>query len=208
MQTERPAWYCARTKAKHEHIAAANLQKNLALEVFHPRLRIERPTIRGVVRVVEPLFPCYIFVQCVLKQKQSEIQHAGGVIGLVRFGEKIPEVPDMIIEELKKCFMADAPMPVENCFSPGDEVKVVGSVFSEAQAFVLKVMPARKRVQVLLDILGRFTPVEVDFGSVVRERTLAELAPNLAVRSDDDFNPRPSRKLATPSLPPGGGCWG
>jgi transcription antitermination factor NusG len=144
----------------------------------------------------------------VLKDKQNEIQHAGGVVGLVRFGEKIPEVPDAIIEELKECFKDDAPMLVENCFSPGDEVKVMEGVFCEAQAFVLKVMPARKRVQVLLDILGRPTPVEVDFGSVVRERSLAELAPSLAARSDDGFNLRPSPKMITPSLPPGGGCWG
>jgi len=46
------AWYCARTKPKHEHIVAAGLKRNLGLEVFHPRLRIERPTRRGVVRVI------------------------------------------------------------------------------------------------------------------------------------------------------------
>ena len=60
------AWYCARTKPKHEHIAAANVRQNLGLEVFHPRLRMERATQRGVMRVVEPLFPCYIFIRCVL----------------------------------------------------------------------------------------------------------------------------------------------
>jgi len=36
MKIESPAWYCARTKPKHEHIAAANLRKNLNLEVFIP----------------------------------------------------------------------------------------------------------------------------------------------------------------------------
>src|SRR6266536_1508852 len=29
------AWYCARTKPKHEHIVAAGLKRNLGLEVFH-----------------------------------------------------------------------------------------------------------------------------------------------------------------------------
>ena len=57
------AWYCARTKPKHEHIAAANVRRNLGLEVFHPRLRIERTTRRGLVRNVETLFPCYIFIR-------------------------------------------------------------------------------------------------------------------------------------------------
>jgi hypothetical protein len=42
-------------------------------------------------------------------------------------------------------------------------------------------MPARKRVQVLLDVLGRPTPAEVDENSVVNERnTVATLVPILA----------------------------
>ena len=180
MQISGPAWYCARTKAKHEHIAAANLRKNLSLEVFHPRLRVERATRRCVMRVIEPLFPCYIFVRCVLEEKLAEIQHSSGIIGLVRFGGKIPQVDDSIIEELVECFVADAPMTVERSLSPGDEVALVDGVFAESRAFVLRVMPARQRVQVLLDILGRPTSVEVNYTSVVLERTLAELAPILA----------------------------
>jgi transcriptional antiterminator RfaH len=179
-QTSCPAWYCARTKAKHEHIAAANLRKHLSLEVFHPRLRIERPTRRCVMRVIEPLFPCYIFVKCVLEENLTQIQHAGGIIGLVRFGGQVPQVPDSIIEELEECFVADSPMTVERSLAPGDEVTLIDGVFAQGRAFVLRVMPARQRVQVLLDILGRPTPVEVDRSAVVLERTLAELVPILA----------------------------
>lgn len=185
MQTPGPAWYCARTKPKHEHIAAANLRKNLKLEVFHPQLRVERATRRGLVRVVEPLFPCYIFIRCVLETNLSDIQHTSGVNALVRFGEKIPVVDDARIEELQECFTAGEPMDVESRLSPADEVRIVDGVFSGIRAFVLRVMPARLRVQVLLDILGRPTPVEVDRTSVVLERnTLADLAPVLAVSKE------------------------
>jgi transcriptional antiterminator RfaH len=181
MQTQIPAWYCARTKPKHEHIAAANLRKNLNLEVFHPRLRIERATQRGVVRVVEPLFPCYIFVRCVVEEKMNEIRHSNGINSLVHFGDRIPKVADSIIEELQECFDAEEPMTVENRLSPGDEVSVADGAFAGMSAFVLRNMPARKRVQVLLDILGRPTPVEVDRNSLVLARnSLADLAPILA----------------------------
>lgn len=181
MQIEIPAWYCARTKPKHEHIAAAGLRKNLNLEVFHPQLRIERATQRGVMRVIEPLFPCYIFVRCVIAEKLSEIRHSNGVSSLVHFGDKIPKVADFIIEDLKECFGAEDTMTIENRLSPGDEVIVADGAFTGANAYVLRNMPARKRVQILLDILGRPTPVEVDRGSVVLARnTLAHLAPVLA----------------------------
>lgn len=175
------AWYCVRTKPKHEHIAAATLQKNLGLETFLPRLRIERATRRGAVCVIEPLFPCYLFVHGIIEEKINEIVHTNGVSGLVRFGGKIPAVQDAVIEELQDCFEADEPMPVEHRLVPGSEVSVTGGAFDSMRAYVLRNLPAKRRVQVLLDILGQPTPVEVDRAAVVlTESTVAHLAPVLA----------------------------
>src|SRR2546430_1851078 len=93
-QQAQPAWYCARTQPKHEHIAAGNMARRLGLEVFHPRLRLERATRRGVVRVIEPLFPCYIFVRCHLEERIDEIRYINGISSFVHFGQRIPSVPD------------------------------------------------------------------------------------------------------------------
>ena len=181
MSFEPLAWYCARTKPKHEHIAAANVRKRLNLEVFHPQLRIERATRRGVVRVIEPLFPGYIFVRCAIEEKLNEIQRTNGISSLVHFGNRIPTVEDSVIGELQECFEAESPLALNDCLAPVDDVLVGDGAFAGMRAFVLRVLPARQRVQVLLDILGRPTPVEVDRGSVVLERnTVADRAPILA----------------------------
>jgi transcriptional antiterminator RfaH len=154
------------------------------LEVFHPRLRMERATRRGVMRVVEPLFPCYIFVRCVMEDWLDEIQHTNGVSSLVHFGRRIPAVPDTVIEELQECFEAEEPMTVQDRLSPGDEVLVGDGAFAGMRAFVLRVMPARQRVQVLLDILGGPTPVEVGRSSLVPAiNTVADWLPVLAASS-------------------------
>ena len=184
MQIDSPAWYCARTKPKHEHIAAANLRKNLGLEVFNPRLRLERLTRRGVVRSVEPLFPCYIFVQCVLAEKMIDIQHTNGISSLVHFGQKIPKVEDTIIDDLKKYFEAEQPLSVEDNLAPDDEVVVADGAFAGMAAKVLRVLPATRRVQILLDILGGPTSVEVNRASLVTGRdTMADRVPVLAAPS-------------------------
>ena len=181
METGSPAWYCARTKPKHEHIAAAHLRKNLNLEVFQPHLRVERATRRGVMRVLEPLFPCYVFVRCVVEECLDEIQFVNGVHSLVHFGRRIPAVPNSIVEELRECFETEDTMTVPDRISPGDEVTVGEGAFSGMRAYVLRLMPAKKRVQILLDVLGGPTPVEVDRCSVVLvKNTLADLAPILA----------------------------
>src|SRR5690242_6562371 len=101
-QSAGPAWYCARTKPKHEHIAAGSLRSRLGLEVFNPRLRLERSTSRGVVRIIEPLFPCYIFGRCELEDSLDQIRFVTGISSLVHFGQRIPSVADQVIEELRE----------------------------------------------------------------------------------------------------------
>ena len=151
------------------------------LEVFHPRLRIERATRRGVVRVSEPLFPCYIFFRCLIDEKLAEIQRTSGVSTVVHFAHRIPKIADAVIDELKECFEGEETITVEDRLSPGDEVIVADGAFRGMSAFVLRVMPARKRVQVLLDVLGRPTPAELDENSVVMESNgVANLVPMLA----------------------------
>jgi len=181
MQTTQTAWYSARTKPKHEHIAAANVRRHLCLPVFFPRIRLEKMTRRGLIRVAEPLFPCYIFVRCVVEERVNEIQHLSGISKLVQFGGKYPRVADAIIEELQACFVQDEAIVLECRLAPGDEVTVAAGAFAGMSAQVLKSLPAKKRVQILLDILGRPTTVEVGSEAVLSRRsTVADLAPFLA----------------------------
>ena len=181
MQAMQPAWYSVRTKPKHEHIATANLRRHLGLAVFFPRLRLEKVTRRGLVRVTEPLFPCYIFVRCIVEERVNEIQHLSGVSRLVSFGGRHPHVPDPIIEELQACFAQEELIAVESRLVPGDEVTVAVGAFAGMSAQVLKSLPAKKRVQILLDILGRPTTVEVGSEAVMlKKNTVADLAPFLA----------------------------
>jgi len=177
-----PAWYCVRTQPKHEHIAAATLTQNLGLEVFHPRLRLERATRRGVVRVVEPLFPCYLFVRCSLGERLDEIRFVSGVSSLVHFGQRIPVVPTPVIEELRQCFEAEEPMSVEDRLYPGAEVTVAEGAFLGFSGIVVRLLPARQRVQILLEFLGRTTIAEVDRKSLTTENySVANLVPSLAI---------------------------
>src|SRR5271154_5875382 len=122
MQMGNPAWYCARTKPKHEHIAAANLRKQVGVDVFLPRLLVERVTRRGLVRSKEPLFPCYIFVHCVIEERLNDIKRTSGVNTVVHFANQIPPIADSAIEELRCCFDVDEFVTVDNQLCPDDEV--------------------------------------------------------------------------------------
>jgi len=84
-------------------------------------------------------------------------------------GTGSPTVPDSVIEELQECFEQEEPMLVEDRLCRGMKWFSGDGAFVGIRAFVLRVLPARQRVQVLLDILGRPTTVEVDRSTVSLE---------------------------------------
>jgi transcriptional antiterminator RfaH len=101
---------------------------------------------------------------------------------LVHFGPKIPTVADDVIEELRQCFEAEEPMTMQDPLRVGSEVTVADGSLLGSQGVVIKVLPAKQRVQILLDFLGRTTVAEVDRKSlIVEDRSIAALMPSLAM---------------------------
>jgi transcriptional antiterminator RfaH len=165
----RGNWYCIRSQPRHEHIAAANLRRNHELEVFNPRIRFKRATRRGPVWVTEPLFPRYLFARFELSVMLPKVQHAFGVAGVVRFGPFWPAVSDSVIRELLSVVGEEETRVIEDTLQAGGEVQILGGAFDGFRAIVTRVMPARNRVAVLLDFLGRQTVVELDRGAVTTD---------------------------------------
>jgi transcriptional antiterminator RfaH len=170
-------WFCVRSQPKHEHIAAANLRRNLGLDVVSPRMRFRRPTVRGAVWVTESIFPNYLFARFDRAQMLRDVQHTFGVSGIIHFGVHWPTIPDVMIEELR-AFAGEQVRVMEEELKPGDEIQMAGGAFHGLTAVVHRVMPAKARVALLLNFLGRETQVDVDLAAVVRTgpRFLAKVA--------------------------------
>jgi len=151
------------------------------MELFNPLFRVKRATRRGVVHFIEPLFPCYLFVRCVIEDRLNEIRYTTGVSGIVHFGHRLPSVPEPVIEELRACFEREEPLAVEDGLSAGTKVAISHGPFLGFPAVVLRDLPAKRRVQLLLEILGRPTAIEVDRDLVASDNlSAAKLLPSLA----------------------------
>src|SRR5882724_6871381 len=164
-----PAWFCVRTQPKHEHIAAGHLKDEPDIEVYLPRIRFKRSTRRGAVWFTEALFPNYLFARFDLAACIRKLRHARGVRGIVHFGGQWPTIPDGVIEELRATLGADEVHVIGDELQPGETVQISGGMFHGLTAVVTRIMPARERVAVLLDFLGRQTAVELASGAVVRD---------------------------------------
>ena len=162
------AWFCVRSQLKHEHIAAAHLRSYHQLEVFLPRLRFKRSRRQGPVWVTEALFPNYLFARFNWQESLRSVLHSRGVAGVVHFGDSWPMVPDELINELRATFGEKETHVISPVPDVGDEIQISGGAFHGLLAVVTHVMPARERVKVLFDFLGRQTTVEVKIADLIR----------------------------------------
>jgi transcriptional antiterminator RfaH len=173
------AWYCVRTHARREQIAAAQLRRDPDIEVFLPCLRYERPTRSPRVRTTEALFQNYLFARFDLAVCGRRIRHAHAILDVVHFGARYPIIPETVIKELRDAVGPDETRMVSNLFDPGEQVRIAGGPFHDLEAVVVRSMPSQQRVAVLLEFLGRQTTVEIpdnQLTSVVERARLADLA--------------------------------
>jgi transcriptional antiterminator RfaH len=155
-------WFCVRSHPKREHIAAAHLKMISDVEVFCPRLRVKKATRRGLVTFIECLFPNYLFAKFDSKLLLDKVKHSPSVSTIVHFGNRLPMVPDEVIVELRSGFPEDEIIDCDRHIEAGDEVTIAEGPFSGMKATVLRVMTPYQRVEVLLDMLGRATPVIIN----------------------------------------------
>jgi transcriptional antiterminator RfaH len=156
------AWFCVRSRPKREHITASYLRERIGIEVYLPRVRFKRPTLRGPKWFEEALFPTYLFAHFDLLERFRQVHHGHGARGIVHFGKHWPTVPEALISELRRTIPDDQPHVLHEDFCPGDAVIICGGPLDQLEAVVTRVMPGRMRVAVLLEFLGRQTMVELD----------------------------------------------
>lgn len=97
----------------------------------------------------------------------NSVRYTPGVSHLVTFSERYPIVPDEVIANLKQEFGDEELKVLADLPANGDEVVIAEKAFWGMQGKVLRVQPAKQRVQVLMDVLGRATTVELKLAAVV-----------------------------------------
>ncbi|XHR26778.1 MAG: transcription termination/antitermination NusG family protein [Chthoniobacteraceae bacterium] len=163
-------WYCLRSQPKHEHIAAAHLRILNDVDVYCPRIRVQRMTRRGLVWFTDALFPGYLFCRFDRVISQKAVTYASGVSGIVRFGADLAVAPDTVIAELRSHFSGES---VHTVVVPeikeGDSVVITEGPFLGIKTLVTQAVPALDRVRILLDILGEAREVVIERRHLFKE---------------------------------------
>ncbi|AKJ65546.1 transcription termination/antitermination protein NusG [Kiritimatiella glycovorans] len=165
MEGKERRWYCVRTQTRREGIAGKIL-KERGFEVFGPQMRFRKKTVRGPVWFQEALFPGYVFAHFDRRHEWRGVGYAPGVRGLVHFGEQTPDIPEEFIQDLRRDLGVDETAVIEDLPRPGEEVTICEGRLQGLRVRVTNVMSATRRVQVLLEMLGRTIELEFDARAV------------------------------------------
>lgn len=144
---------------------AALLRQDMA--VFCPKVRKVVRRFGKAVPEAAPLFPGYLFVAVDLaRPKWRAVANTYGVSRIVTRGAGEPApVPDTLIDGLiARCDASGFLLPPRTV-SPGDRVRLAAGAFADLVATVERI-DERRRVWVLLEILGGLREVQVDLSEV------------------------------------------
>jgi len=164
---DNPVWFCLKAEPKREHLAAAALRRRFAIECLSPRLRFRKLTQRGPIWFVEAMFPGYLFAKFVYSTQHRAVESSHGVRGIVRFGERLATLPEHTVMALQSKAGAEELVTIDSSPKIGQPVHIVEGPFQGFEVVVTQVLPAKERVRVLLDFLGRSLEMEVPTGKVL-----------------------------------------
>ena len=158
-----PLWFCLRTEPKHEHIAAATLRHRLNITCFSPRVRFPKATRRGRVWFIEAMFPGYLFARFTYPLLHRRVEHSHGVRGIVHFGDYVATLDPQTMTALQEKTGEEEIVTLDPEIKVGQSVRIAEGPFQGLEVVVTRLLPARERVKVLLEFLGR--PVETEIST-------------------------------------------
>ena len=116
------------------------------------------------------MFPGYLFAEFVYKQKHRIVEHASGIQGVVHFGNNLALVDSGTISALQSKAGEEETVTIDPEIQVGQPVTITEPPFSGLEAVVTRVLPAKERVKVLLEFLGRPVETEVATHKVLSAR--------------------------------------
>jgi transcriptional antiterminator NusG len=173
-------WYVVHAYSNFEHKVAEGLKERVKMngleakfgEILVPTEEVVEMRDGQKRRSDRKFFPGYVLVQMEMDEETwhlvKEVPKVLGFIGGTQ------DKPAPITEKEANKILArveegvDKPKP-KVLFEPGEVVRVIYGPFNDFNGVVESVNYEKSRLQVAVQILGRSTPVELEFGQVEKQ---------------------------------------
>jgi transcriptional antiterminator RfaH len=157
-------WYALYTKPRKERQVKALLQGQ-GIETYLPTVRRRIRRRDRPDRIV--YFPGYLFARLDFQVvPRSSITWMPGVRHIVRSGDQPTIVADEIVALIRRR-LKDVEEVGYGKLKQGDRVRITSGPLRDLEAVFDQPLSAADRVRVLLSVMGRMTPVEIDYSQIV-----------------------------------------
>lgn len=164
-------WYVVHTYSGHE-IRTANTLKtkveSMGLTDYVYELLI--PTQEKIKinkgkksTIKEKIFPGYMLIRMIVTDDSwLAVRTTQGITGFVGTGNNPTPIPQKEVDAIL-AFSQQAAPKFQAAFSIGEAVRIIEGPFTDLLGTVRSIDDAKGKVEVLVSIFGRETPVELDF---------------------------------------------
>lgn len=170
-------WYIVHAYSNFEYKVKKSLEERIALmgvedkfgEILVPTEEVVEMKEGQKRRSERKFFPGYVLVQMEMDDETWHlVKEVPKVLGFIGGSSDRPapiteKEADSILDRVREG--VDKPRP-KVLFEPGELVRVTDGPFNDFNGVVEQVNYEKSRLQVAVQILGRSTPVELDFGQV------------------------------------------
>jgi transcriptional antiterminator RfaH len=159
------SWYVVRVKPRQEQQVLVVLGHR-EIETYSPQIAARKR--RGMPETTGPLFPGYLFAR--LDAASPEWVEARSAPGVAYFlgAERVPtSVPDILIEAIRERVARRSCLSPVPRYQPGQRVRIIDGPFDGLEAIFDGTLSPRGRSRVLVMIVGRLAPVQIDLDQLV-----------------------------------------
>ncbi len=179
---DRPGqWYVVHTYAGYENKVKSNLENRIASMNMEDRIfEVVIPTedvieFKNGKRVVvsRKMFPGYLLVRCELDDDSwYVVRNTPGVTGFVGSGAKPTPLSRRDVENFLQVPAEGVEAPKKTKpkleYDVGESVRVREGPFADFTGTIAEINEDQLKLKVLVNIFGRETPVELEFGQVAK----------------------------------------
>jgi transcriptional antiterminator NusG len=174
-------WYVVHTQSGYEKKVKQNLEARIGSMNMEERIYEVVIPMEDVVEfkngkkvvVQKKVFPGYLLVRCELDDDSwYVIRNTPGVTGFVGQGAKPSPLPRRDVETFLQVKAEGEDTPKRSKprleYEMGETVRVKEGPFAEFNGEIIEINEDQLKVKVLLNLLGRETPVELEFSQVAK----------------------------------------
>lgn len=150
-------WYVAKIKLQKE-TGLTSFLSQCDVDVFCPK--IVHQGRNG--KALKPLFPTYLF--CYLDPQSNVwpmVRWAPGMLYFLSYDGEPSRIPQSLVDYLRERVSQCNDPNYSRHLASGDKVVVSGGPFAGLEGIFQRYLPGRARCQILLEVVGRLTTVEL-----------------------------------------------